>query len=203
MVTWIWVNIGCGNGLAPSHYLDQCWLLICVGLQNSPDSNFKWVPSFFLLMKIMLLKFLLHLPGVNVLIPKQSDGLVQYPGSPVQLTWLVQVMAWCCQTISHYLTQYYPGNKTPYDITSAQWIKRKYQWYGFMTNIFTLCFQSFRYRSIRVATPVVLVINGRKLGLDRQAPTVLSLNAMSEWRRGGATDLTHFPRGGVVGILKV
>ncbi|XP_064641603.1 tetratricopeptide repeat protein 5-like isoform X2 [Lineus longissimus] len=38
----------------------------------------------------------------------------------------------------------------------------------------------FKFRSIRVDTPVVLVVNGRKLGLDRQAPSVLAVSAQSE-----------------------
>ncbi|KAK3579170.1 hypothetical protein CHS0354_022707 [Potamilus streckersoni] len=40
--------------------------------------------------------------------------------------------------------------------------------------------KSFEYQSIRVDTPVVLVVNGRKLGLDKQAPTVLTVSAISD-----------------------
>ena len=36
------------------------------------------------------------------------------------------------------------------------------------------------YKFIRVATPMVLVVNGKKLGLDKQAPTVLKVTAQSE-----------------------
>lgn len=36
------------------------------------------------------------------------------------------------------------------------------------------------YRTIRVETPIVLVVNGRKLGLDKQAPAVLKMTTQSE-----------------------
>lgn len=41
--------------------------------------------------------------------------------------------------------------------------------------------QVFSYRGIRVDTPVVLVVNRRKLGLDKQAPTVLALSTLTDW----------------------
>ncbi|CAH1779557.1 unnamed protein product [Owenia fusiformis] len=40
--------------------------------------------------------------------------------------------------------------------------------------------QAFQFKSIRVDSPVVLVVNGRKLGLDKQAPSQLSVSAKSE-----------------------
>ena len=36
---------------------------------------------------------------------------------------LVQVMAWCCQATSHYLSQCWPISMMPYCITRAQWVK--------------------------------------------------------------------------------
>lgn len=38
----------------------------------------------------------------------------------------------------------------------------------------------FSYRGIRVDTPVVLVVNRRKLGIDKQAPTVLALSTLTD-----------------------
>ena len=35
---------------------------------------------------------------------------------------LVQVMAWCRQATSHYLSQYWPRSLSPYDITRPQWV---------------------------------------------------------------------------------
>ena len=36
---------------------------------------------------------------------------------------LVQVMAWCCQATSHYLTQSWPSSMSTYGITRPQWVK--------------------------------------------------------------------------------
>ena len=55
---------------APSHYLNQCWLIISAVLWRSPESNFTAsVPAIILYMslKIILLKLLPHLPGANEL----------------------------------------------------------------------------------------------------------------------------------------
>ena len=35
---------------------------------------------------------------------------------------LVQVMAWCCQAISHYLSQCWPKSMSPNDDTRPQWV---------------------------------------------------------------------------------
>ena len=37
---------------------------------------------------------------------------------------LVQVMAWCCQVTSHYLSQCWPSPMSPYDVTRPQWVKK-------------------------------------------------------------------------------
>jgi len=41
-------------------------------------------------------------------------------------------------------------------------------------------FQELNYKSIRVDSPLVMVVNGRKLGAEKQALTSLSLVAKSE-----------------------
>ena len=51
----------------------------------------------------------------------------------LQLTWsqvltndkstLAQVMAWCHQATSHYLSQCWPRSVLPYDVTRPQWVK--------------------------------------------------------------------------------
>ena len=35
---------------------------------------------------------------------------------------LVQVMAWCCQATSHYLSQCWPRSMSPYGVTRPQWV---------------------------------------------------------------------------------
>ena len=48
------------------------------------------------------------------------------PWMPLDLTddksTLVQVMAWCCQTTSHYLSQCWPRYLSPYGVTRPQWV---------------------------------------------------------------------------------
>ena len=41
-------------------------------------------------------------------------------------------------------------------------------------------FQEINYRNIRVENPVVLVVNGRKLGRDKLAPSMLALSNKSD-----------------------
>ena len=36
---------------------------------------------------------------------------------------LVQVMAWCRQATSHYLSQWWPSSMSPYGVTRPQWVK--------------------------------------------------------------------------------
>ena len=36
---------------------------------------------------------------------------------------LGQVMAWCCQATSHYLSQCWPRSLSPYGVTRPQWVK--------------------------------------------------------------------------------
>lgn len=40
--------------------------------------------------------------------------------------------------------------------------------------------QEFDFRSIRVNSPIVLVVNGKKFGIDKQAPSVLAVHAMCD-----------------------
>ena len=40
---------------------------------------------------------------------------------------LVQVMAWCRQATSHYLSQCWPRSLSPYGFTRPQWVENKYR----------------------------------------------------------------------------
>ena len=40
----------------------------------------------------------------------------------VEKSTLVQVMAWCCQATSHYLSQCWPRPMSPYGVTRPQWV---------------------------------------------------------------------------------
>ena len=64
---------------------------------------------------------------------------------------LVQIMAWCCQATSHYLSQCWPRSLSPYGVTRPQWVKKmlscllrcvwSYQWHHDMC-MYTLFFHS-------------------------------------------------------------
>ncbi|KAJ8302716.1 hypothetical protein KUTeg_019112 [Tegillarca granosa] len=50
---------------------------------------------------------------------------------------------------------------------------------NFLTNVTELSeSKEFHYKSVRVHTPLVLVVNGKKLGLDKQAPSELAVRAV-------------------------
>ena len=41
---------------------------------------------------------------------------------------LVQVMAWCCQATSHYLSQCWPRSLSPYGVIRPQWVGLSLMW---------------------------------------------------------------------------
>ena len=41
---------------------------------------------------------------------------------------MVQVMAWCRQATSHYLSQCCPKSLSPYGVTRPQWVKQQMKW---------------------------------------------------------------------------
>ena len=62
---------------------------------------------------------------------------------------LVQVMAWCCQATSHYLSQCWPRSMSPYGVTRPQWVDNEVSYSKFQTMswllwciIVTLCWSS-------------------------------------------------------------
>ena len=67
--------------------------------------------------------------------------------------------------------------------------KKKYEVFGIILLLFTLQLsnvffpQTFKFFSIRVENPIVLVVNKKKLGSNRLAPSTLAVTAKSEWIR--------------------
>ena len=53
---------------------------------------------------------------------------------------LVQVMAWCRQATSHYLSQCWPRSLSPYGVTRPQWVKL---WWHLWYSLRWTMFQSF------------------------------------------------------------
>ena len=48
---------------------------------------------------------------------------------------LVQVMAWCHQATSHYLSQCWPRSLSPYGVTWPQWVELSQWWHGSLMHI--------------------------------------------------------------------
>ena len=59
---------------------------------------------------------------------------------------LVQVMAWCRQATSHYLSQCWPRSLSPYGVTRPQWIKDSVSTSNMVVNSLRLC-NAFLHRS--------------------------------------------------------
>ena len=48
---------------------------------------------------------------------------------------LVQVMAWCPQATSHYLSQCWPSSMSPYGITRPEWVNINILTYGYRNSV--------------------------------------------------------------------
>ena len=80
---------------------------------------------------------------------------------------LVQVMAWCHQATSHYLSQCWPRSLSPYGVTRPQWVntlRSEQNGQHFADNIFNCIFLR---ESLCILTPIALkfVPNWRYVGL--------------------------------------
>ena len=63
--------------VAPSHYLNQCWLIISGDQRHQFEGNFtrdRSVVNHYIISKITYLKFHSNLPGANVLISVNKRG---------------------------------------------------------------------------------------------------------------------------------
>ena len=73
---------------------------------------------------------------------------------------LVQVMAWCRQATSHYLSQCWPRSLSPYGVTRPQWVNKEYmmaQLSIWQRYILAPLFMSLTYVSIFVSLSLVFV----------------------------------------------
>ena len=94
--------------LAPSHYVNQWWLAINSLAPGRSGYNSKnGIFNFVLLIGVF----------------RSSDNALRW--MPQDLTddksTLVQVMDWCRQATSHYLSQCWPSS-LPYGVTTPQWV---------------------------------------------------------------------------------
>ena len=95
---------------------------------------------------------------------------------------LVQVMAWCCQATSHYLSQCWPRSVSPYGVTRPQWVNHHsislkfYIGHGNITAVLCAKFLEIGiYRQMRFTmnfwwnsciTKVPLLINSKVIGVQ-------------------------------------
>ena len=115
-----WFRLWLVTCVAPSHYLNQCWLIVNWTFNSlapgKPGYHFKTV--------IFNLVFFIGI------FTSSNDNPPRW--MPCALTndksTLVQVMAWCHQATSHYLSQCWPSSMSPYGVTRPQYVKNKFQW---------------------------------------------------------------------------
>ena len=136
----------------PRHYLKQCWNIDSWTPRNKVQWNFNWNSEIFFqenalesvvcemaaissrprcVNSLALGKFEWNFRIIFKLI-SVIDGWGISCGIGLRLmslgltddkSTLVQVMAWCRQATSHYLSQCWPRSPTPYGITRPQWVK--------------------------------------------------------------------------------
>ena len=138
--------------MAPNHYLNQCRFLIKEVLLCSSECNLANYQITILSWKLVLFAITATSPKgqqVNSLTPGKFEWNFRYVifkwslvsngwgiSCETALIWmsldftddqstLVQVMAWCRQATSHYLSQCWPRSLMPYGITRPQWVKMR------------------------------------------------------------------------------
>ena len=117
-----WFRKWLGSDQAPSHYLNQWWIVywrIYASLDlkwgNSLDPG-RCGSSF----KSAISKCPLHINFMSNYCVIDLRWIQQNTFDDKSI--LVQVMAWCHQATSHYLSQYWPRSSSPYGITRPQWV---------------------------------------------------------------------------------
>ena len=122
--------------LDKSYYLNQCWprtympnsiMLghnefekqnIVVIDWSSLQINFTWSDAWTWTKYILLWCFKIFILMIHILSNSCEIGLSFVTKNPIDdKSTLVQVMAWCRQATSHYLSQCWPRSMSPYGIT--------------------------------------------------------------------------------------
>ena len=116
-------------------WLQMPWLLVSPGYQQVFRSSLKFIvtpPRDQWVNSLSLGKFEGNFVEVNFKLMLMTDGSGIYVEIDFRLisldltnekSKLVQVMAWCHQATSHYLSQCWPSSISPYGITRPQWVK--------------------------------------------------------------------------------
>ena len=98
----------------------------CLGCNNSSMLKFKWLfnslaPGGF--ENIFQNVFFKLISWIDTLSNSCETVLRRMPQNPSDdKSTLVQVMAWCRQATSHYLSQCCPRSLSPYGVTRPQWV---------------------------------------------------------------------------------
>ena len=141
--------------MAPSHYLNQCWDIVKWTLRNKLQWNFNQNSNIFIQENAFesvsweMAAILSWSQCVNSLAPGKFEWNFWYIilqiisvidgwgiSCELALRWmslsltddkstLVQVMAWCRQAASHYLSQCWPRYLSPYGVTRPQWVNSR------------------------------------------------------------------------------
>ena len=139
---------------APRHYLNQCWNIVNWTLRNKLQWNINWNSYIFIQENafenvVCKMACILSRPQwVNSLAPGRFQFNFRWEifkltlvnggwgiSYEIALRWmplnltddkstLVQVMAWCRQATSHYLSQCWPRSMSPYGVTRPQWVNQ-------------------------------------------------------------------------------
>ena len=88
-----------------------------------------------------------------------------------QKSTLVQVMAWCHQATSHYLSQMWPISMSPYGVTSRQWVKSL--WFIFLERCLRCVLELYMSR---VACQHAGVVSDNHIKIGSQVSVVQSDN---------------------------
>ena len=72
---------------------------------------------------------------------------------------LVQVMSWCCQATSHYMSQCWPRSLSPYDVTRPQWVKLVVQLFPPWINVHVYTLSISVSFTIHLAFEIVMMIS--------------------------------------------
>ena len=105
-----WFRYWLASCWTPTHYLNQCWHVV----NSLSPGKFEWNFVYVIFKRILVIDgcgFCCEIALIWMSLDFTDN----------QST-LVQVMAWCCQETSHYLSQCWPRSLSPYGITRPQWV---------------------------------------------------------------------------------
>ena len=108
------------NGILRANYTVQ-WHKCCRGTRSSLASG-RCGRNF----NIVIFKFISR-TDISCAACKIVERWIPQNSTDDKST-LVQVMAWCHQATSNYLSQCWPRNLSPYGVTRPQWVKKMTWW---------------------------------------------------------------------------